>query len=562
MTEMENTALLPTVLIALLLGGNGYSQKSSSDSCYNLLKACDVLCEEKDEAMAIDLVTKQLGETPDNVLALLLRSQLLARNNDFGGALKDVNHTLKVNASGKPEVANSMLHWWKGYIYRDMGESQKSAASFKTAYELAKKDDMDNLQNISFSYAQALFDLDDYDRADVIYKEILALDEASQTAMVGLARNMISRKQYDAALDLLEKCRVYDDDYAEIYHYKMQAYDKLGKTDKAIDAGLDWFDKDEESEVDVILNVLSKRPSYAEACLKSRANWSGDPCRWKAFLCQFLDDTHQYAKAVKAYDDHEAEFGENALIKFYRSDCYCELGLYDRAIADITKAMEDEPDWDCYCQRGEYYRLSGDLDSAIADFTAAIEEIPDDFYAYYQRGWCYEMKGDRRKALENYNLGLEMSEDYPFLYLMRGELLLLEGNRKAALEDFETVIQKDTLVEEGSCRHYALHFLGRDKEAEEWLDKIIASDPKNPGHYYDRACLYARMGRLDESIAALYMSLEKGCRRFQHIRMDDDLDPIRDKTEFKALLEEYERIHAAFLNEFELSMQAKTLHQA
>lgn len=44
--------------------------------------------------------------------------------------------------------------------------------------------------------------------------------------------------------------------------------------------------------------------------------------------------------------------------------------------------------------------------------------------------------------------------------------------------------------------------------------------------------------------------------------MDDDLDPIRDKTEFKALLEEYERIHAAFLNEFELSMQAKTLHQA
>ena len=94
------------------------------------------------------------------------------------------------------------------------------------------------------------------------------------------------------------------------------------------------------------------------------------------------------------------------------------------------------------------------------------------------------------------------------------------------------------------------------------MDKIIASDPKNPGHYYDRACLYARMGRLDESIAALYMSLEKGCRRFQHIRMDDDLNPIRDKTEFKALLEEYERIHAAFLNEFELSMQANTLHQA
>lgn len=559
---MKPILTLPSAVLLTVLSTNMYAQNNKPENDFNLQKVYEVLSEEKDEAMALDLVTKQLGETPDNVLALLLRSQLLARNNDFGGALKDVNHALKVNASGKPEVANSMLHWWKGYIYRDMGESQKSAASFKTAYELAKKDDMDNLQNISFSYAQALFDLDDYAGADVIYKEILALDEAAQTAMVGIARNMISRKQYDAALDLLEKCRVYDDDYAEIYHYKMQAYDKLGKTYKAIDAGLDWFDKDEESEVEVILDVLSKRPAYAEACLKSRANRIGDPCRWKAFLCQFLDDTHQYAKAVKAYDDYEAEFGENALIKFYRSDCYCELGLYDRAIADITKAMENEPDWDCYCQRGEYYRLSGDLDSAIADFTAAIEEVPDDFYAYYQRGWCYEMKGDRRKALENYNLGLEMSEDYPFLYLMRGELLLLDGDRKAALEDFETVIQKDTIVKDGSCRHYALHFLGRDKEAEEWMDKIIASDPENPGHYYDRACLYARMGRLDESIAALRMSLEKGCRRFQHIRMDDDLDPIRDKTEFKALLEEYESIHAVFLNEFELSTKAKTIYQA
>ena len=41
----------------------------------------------------------------------------------------------------------------------------------------------------------------------------------------------------------------------------------------------------------------------------------------------------------------------------------------------------------------------------------------------------------------------------------------------------------DTLVDDNSCRHYALHFLGQDKEAEEWMDKIIALDPQDAGNF-------------------------------------------------------------------------------
>jgi clan AA aspartic protease (TIGR02281 family) len=375
--------------------------------------------------------------------------------------------------------------------------------------------------------------------------------------MIGLARNMVTREQYKEALELLDKCQKYDADYAEIYRFKMQAYDKLGETSKAIDAGLDWFDKNNDANTEAILKVLVKRPNYAEASLKSRAKKSETPFQWKAFLCQFYEETHQYAEAVKAYDDLEAEFGHYDQINVYRSDCYSELGLNDLAIADISKAMEKDPDWRCYCQRGDYYRLSGDIDAAIADFTAAIEEVPDGAYAYYKRGWCYEMKGDRKKALEDYNLGLEMTEDYPYLYLMRGELLLLEGNKTEADADFEAVIQKDTVANSNSCAMYALHFLGRDDEAEEWMNKVIESDPDAAGNYYDQACLYSRMGRLQESIAALRVSFEKGFRSFSHIRLDDDMDAVRDLPEFKALMEEYEAKHAAYLKEFELAMPEK-----
>lgn len=554
---MKRIFTLLSIIILSFVGCNVYAQKNNTENDYNLKKAYEVLNEENDEAKALDIVNKQLRETPDNVYALVLRARILRRKGEYGQALQDINHALKVNKPRKTECPNSALYWWKGYIYQDMYDMDNTVLALKTAYELARKDNKDNLQRIAFDYAQALHYEEDYAASDVIYRNMIKENEADQGAMVGLARNMMEREEYSDALEMLDKCQKYDADYAEIYRFKMLAYDKLGDISQAVDAGLEWHDKNDEASVSAILEVLVKRPNYAEACIKSRIKESENPFLWKAFLCQFYEESHKYAEAIKTYDELEVEFGHYDLINICRSDCYSKLGLNEQAVADISKAMEKEASWDNLCRRGDYYRLAGNIDSAIADFSAAIEESPKVGYAYYKRGWCYEMKGDRGKALEDYNLGLEMTEDYPYLYLMRGELLLLNGNKAEAFADFEAVIRKDTVAESGSCRQYALHFLGRDKEAEEWMDKIIASDPEDAGHYYDRACLYSRMGRLEESIAALRMSFEKGYRSFSHIRLDDDMDAVRDLAEFKALMEEYETKHAVYLNEFKVSMPQK-----
>ena len=502
---MKKIVTLLTVTLLTVLSVNAYAQKNKTDNDYNLKKAYEVLQEENDEAKGLELVNKQLRETPDNVEAPLLRVRLLRRKNEFGQAPQDINHAIKVNKPKKTEVRNSTLHWWKAYIYEDMGDKVNAAASFKTACELARKDDKENLQSISFDYAQSLYDLGDYAGADAIYRKMLVLDEADQAAMAGLARNMIEREQYSEAID----------------------------------------------------KVMLKRLNYAEASIKTRIKKTENRFQWMAFLCQFYETSHQYAEAVRTYDEFEAEFGHYDEINVYRSDCYSELGLNELAIADISKAMEKDPDWQLYVRRGDYYWLNGDLDLAIADFNAAVEDAPKEGYCYYRRGWTYEMQGERKKAMEDYNMGLEMTQDYPYLYLMRGELLLLEGKKTEADADFEMVVQKDTIADNGSCRQYALYFLGRDNEAEEWMNKIIEEDPGNYGNYYDQVCLYSRMGRLEESIDALRKSFEKGYRSFSHIRLDDDLDAVRDLPEFKALMEEYEAKHTEYLKQFELSMPEK-----
>ena len=548
---MKQILTLLSAIALTVLSGNVYAQKNkSNDNDYNLRKAEEVLKEERDEAKALDLVNKQLQETPDNVDALLFRVRLLRRKEEYGQALTDINQAIKVNKPKKTEVSNAILYWWKSYIYDDMGDSEKVLTTLKTAYEFARKEKAEVLQNIAFDYGQALHRAKDIDGAEAVYRAMLADDESDQGAMVGMARVMIYRGQHRQAADLMEKCIKLDADYSAPYRFLMQAYDKLGEANKAIDAALSWYDKDEDPNGALITDVLKKRPNYTEAAVRSRIKNSDNPGNWKYFLSQFYQEIGRYADAVRSFDETEAEYGRYAGINYYRSQCYSELGLNEQAIADISKIMEDDADWDLFCERGDFYRLSGDIDRAIEDFSSAIEEDPRQSYAYYKRGWCYEMKGDPDRALEDYVLGIEMEQDYPYLYLMRGELYLTRENKEAAVKDFERVLQLDTLADGNSCRQYALHFLGRDEEAEEWMDRILAAEPENHGNYYDQACLYARMGRVQEAITALRTAFEKGYRDFNHLGYDDDMDPIRDLPEYKALVEEYMAKHEAFLKEF------------
>ena len=546
--------LILSALMLTLVCGQAYAQKNKSGNDYNLQKAYEVLNEEKDETKGLDLVNKQLQETPDNVEALLLSARLNRRKGEYGTALSAINHALKVNKPKKTEIAMSTLHWWKGSILTDMNDYEKAVEPYRAAYQLARKDNRDNLQSISFEYGCTLAYLDRLDEADEIFNAMLKEDDSDAAAMVGLASTAIKRKDYRGAADILEKARGYAESYAEIYRFQMKAYRALGEQTKAIDAAMDYFEKADDPVRDSVVAIMKLRPNYAVATAKARAKKSDEPLQWKYLLAIYYENTRDYAAALHELDEMEQEYGKYDQITFRRSSCYEGLGLFDRSVEELTRLIEKDSNWYLLVSRGDSYRLCGRIEDAIADFTAAIDEAPNEAYAYYKRGWCYEMKGEKGKAMEDYNLGIDMSEDYPYLYLMRGTLLMENGDREAADRDFEAVLQKDTIADNGSCRQYALHYLGRDGEAREWMNKIIASDPDAPGNYYVSACLLARMGCIEESVDALKTAFEKGYRSFSHIELDDDMDPIRDEPEFKSLIREYRAKHDAYLKESDIAV--------
>ena len=515
----------------------GYAQKKT-DNTYNLQKAYEVLQKDNDEEQALDLLGKQIKETPKNIDALLLRARVYRNRKEYGSALTDLNAAIKVN-DRKNEIKLSTLHWWKATIYMELEEYEKAADSYKVALNLARKDNKDNVQDISFSYAQSLFEQKKYDEADEVYRQMLKEDDSDAAAMVGLARNMYEREEYQDAVELLKKSQKLNADYSEPYHYLAKAYDKIGETDKAIDAIVEWFDKDDDAYGEDITNVLLKHKSYSLAKVREKVKKSEDGSKWRVVLIDIYEKCCDYELAIKEYDALENEYGKSSYIYVHRAECYSNLGLIDKAIAEAGLALGGDDDYMAYSLIGSINRQAGRYNDAIEALSKSIELEPMSAWGYYARGWCHELSGDDEKALEDYNLGIDLDKTYPYIFLMRGELLLKNGNTEDAKKDFEAVLQLDTVANDNSCRMYALHFLGHDDEAETWMQKIIDANPQDCGNYYDKACLYSRMGKLDEAVEAMEKCLNMGYCCFAHIEHDDDVDAIRERDDYKVIIEEY-----------------------
>ena len=547
---------IAVLLTACTMALPGFSQSREDNRPYNLQKAYEVLQNDHDEDQALKLLGEQIKSTPDNVECWLLMCRIYRNQKEYGRAMSSVNEAIRVNKPKKSGFVNSTLYWWKSSVYDDMDNNEQEIEWLKKALDAARKDNKENVQNISFDLGQAYYEAKKYDESDAVYRQMVKEDETDQAAMTGLARNMIQREDYAGAVRMLDASQKYGDDYSETYRFRSEAYDKMGETDKAIDDALLWFEKDEDAYDSAIIKLMMKHRTYAIAKAKTSMKSSDSKDAWRVLLLSIYEEAGEYENAIKEYDALEEDYGKDEFIYAHRADCYNKLGLTDMALSEIEKAIELEADYSNICSKGGILRTAGRYAEAIEVFDQAIEVDPLYAFAYYAKGWCHELSGDDDKAMECYDLGIDLDKEYAYIYLMRGQIHLKRGDKIKAEEDFNTVLQLDTVVTDGSCRQYALHFLGRDDEADEWMQKLIDDEPYDMGHYYDKACLYSRMGRTDEAVKALETALEMGYCAFPHIENDDDMDAIRGRDDFRALIVKYKEKLAARIEKMDIDMTA------
>ena len=216
----------------------------------------------KNYEIALKYADEHLAIYADDAYAYWLRAKIYVKLHNYDSALNDIDNAIKY-CPRKDKRMLFGIYEYKADIYRRMERFEDAIPFYKKAYQTAKKVAPEVLPELLMQQAHSHYMLKDYDAADEIYRSLLQDEVARQSAMVGIARNMIERNDFQSAIDILKECEKYDDSYSDIYRFRMTAYAKMGSVEEAIDDAIELFEKSQFKTTDLILPILARNTRYA-----------------------------------------------------------------------------------------------------------------------------------------------------------------------------------------------------------------------------------------------------------------------------------------------------------
>jgi len=236
------------------------------------------------------------------------------------------------------------------------------------------------------------------------------------------------------------------------------------------------------------------------------------------------------------------------------ADCHSFLRLYfgrgEEALAAAdaasAKALELDPGLpDAHVSRGLALFLRNDFDAAERHLARAIELDPRGYDPHYLFGRLRFSQGRIPEAAEHFREACAIvPEAYASWYLlgMCYRRMGLEGKaRRAALECIEAVKLRvrshpdDTRA--WTMGAAVLAELGEPERAAKWVGRAVTVDAEEPIIEYNAACVYVRLGRFDDALKCLEVSLGQGGLSRDWASNDPDLDPLREDARFQSLLD-------------------------
>lgn len=219
---------------------------------------------------------------------------------------------------------------------------------------------------------------------------------------------------------------------------------------------------------------------------------------------------HNYTYALVKADSLLTEAGTSdqsiASARLYRGRANRTLGYYEDAINDFNICLEIlSDDLDCLTGRGIAYEIIGDHDAALADITKAYNEDPDDSTAYIHYVYYLTITNRAEEALGLLNNKIEkikkVSIEYPgvaVLYKLRGRAFSRMDNYDKAFDDINTSININSFDADSYYIRSVHHYILKDyQSAFDDLGLSLTFDRKNPFHTAFKAWIYAHVHKIE-----------------------------------------------------------------
>ena len=235
------------------------------------------------------------------------------------------------------------------------------------------------------------------------------------------------------------------------------------------------------------------------------------------------------------------------------ADCYSFLYMYwestDENLLQAEeasgKALELDPDLaEAHVAHGLALSLSKRYEDAEKEFDTAIGLNSRLFEAHYFYARTCLVQGKLESAAQLFKTACAVRpEDYQAPLLLGGVYNGLGLKNKAELayrQGLEIVKRLLELNPDDARALYlaaaALIRLGERDQGLEWARRALAIDPEDPAILYNVACNYSLSGEIEEAIDCLEKARRAGYASKEWVENDSDLDPLRGRPRFQALL--------------------------
>jgi tetratricopeptide (TPR) repeat protein len=194
------------------------------------------------------------------------------------------------------------------------------------------------------------------------------------------------------------------------------------------------------------------------------------------------------------------------------------LGQFEDARNTLIELLDTQPnDADASYMLGRMYYQEGYTEQAVGQFQRVLKLSPAFYKAWDNLGLCYQALGDNDAAIRHFLTAIKLVEkdhpDYDWAYANLSDLLFKNGDVEKAYAAASKAANRNPL----SARNFylggrALHGLGKNDLALNWLQRSAALDPNYAEPHYLLARIYHKLGEAEKAEAARQKFLELKAR--------------------------------------------------
>ncbi|MBF0279364.1 MAG: tetratricopeptide repeat protein [SAR324 cluster bacterium] len=261
-----------------------------------------------------------------------------------------------------------------------------------------------------------------YRNPQILWKTTVARNPDSWIAHAQIGRLYLEEKQYELALQYLNKTfeLTNENPFIEIYNYRGLTYLGLGQYDLAL--------KDYNK-------ALQMDPEYVNAYL-NRGNTHIRLAQNEQALLDFNQAIKLDPKNVGGY--------------FNRGNMYLWQRQYRQALEDYKTVLRLDPsEIKAWINRGTAHLYLQQYEQAIENYNAALKLNPNFLEIFFNRGTVYRYLKQNSKALADYNKTLEINPRHAGALSNRGLIYRELKQKELACSDWKMACQL------GQCQYYS-----------------------------------------------------------------------------------------------------------